>query len=103
LDEVAHYRQLLSQVINQTQRRVIDQEKVPCREKLVSLFETHTDIIVKGKRGVEYGHKINIARDKKELLTHISIEEGNAADVERFLPILEQHTVTGHEPGWRTY
>ena len=50
LEEVAHYRQLLLQVIDQTQRRVIDQEKVPSREKLVSLFETHTDIIVKGKR-----------------------------------------------------
>ena len=32
---------------------------MPASEKLVSLFEPHADIIVKGSRRVQYGHKLN--------------------------------------------
>jgi hypothetical protein len=34
----------VAQVIHQTQRRVLNREKVPSSEKLVSLFESHSDI-----------------------------------------------------------
>ena len=37
------------QVVNQTVRRVFAGEKVPQAEKLVSIFEPHTDIIRRGK------------------------------------------------------
>ena len=55
IQEVEHYRALLCKVIDQTQRRVLNDEKVPASEKIVSLFEPHTDIIVKGARDVQYG------------------------------------------------
>lgn len=45
-------------LISQTERRVFDGEKVPATEKLVSIFEAHTDIIVKDNRETFYGHKI---------------------------------------------
>jgi IS5 family transposase len=35
-------------------------EPVPAGEKLVSLFEPHPDIIVKGSSDTEYGHKLNL-------------------------------------------
>ena len=59
--EVEHYRALLLKVIDQTQRRVFNEEKIPVTDKIVSLFEPHTDIIVKGARDVRYGHKVNLA------------------------------------------
>jgi len=34
-------------VINQTQRRVFKGKTVPSNDKVVSLFEPHTDIIIK--------------------------------------------------------
>jgi IS5 family transposase len=37
------------QVVAQTVRRVFEQEKVPAAEKIVSLFEPHTDIIRRNK------------------------------------------------------
>ena len=49
--EVAHYLPLIARVIVQTRRRVLDGEIVPASEKLVSLFEPHADIIVKGSSG----------------------------------------------------
>ena len=45
-----------------TKRRVFAGETVPASEKVVSLFEPHTDIICKGGRATHYGHKINLKR-----------------------------------------
>jgi len=53
--EVGHYLPLIARVISQTQRRVFDGQPVPAGDKLVSLFEPHADIIVKGGRQVQYG------------------------------------------------
>lgn len=91
LDYMENNHQIMLMVIDQTERRVIEEEEVPATEKVVSFFELHTDIIVKDKREVQYGHKINVASDVRGLLTHLSIEEGNAADVERYIPILRMH------------
>jgi len=46
---VSNFRPLVEGVINQTERRVFNGEKVPASEKVLSLFEPHTDIIVKKK------------------------------------------------------
>jgi IS5 family transposase len=35
--------------MDQTRRRVMDGEQVPTEEKLYSIFETHTDLIKRGK------------------------------------------------------
>jgi transposase, IS5 family len=51
---------LMEQVIYQTERRVIDDEKLSAAEKIVSLFEPHTQIIKRQKAGkaVEFGRKL---------------------------------------------
>ena len=97
--EVDHYLPLIARVISQTQRRVFDGETVPAGEKLVSLFEPHADIIVKGGRQVQYGHKLNLATGKSGLILDVVIEAGNPADAERFLPMLDRHIArTGAPP-----
>ena len=63
ISQVEQYRDLTLKVIDQTERRVIRKESVPSSEKIVSLFEPHTDIIVKKFRDVQYGHKINLSRN----------------------------------------
>ena len=40
---------------------MFDGETVPASAQYVSLFEPYTDILVKGARDVQYGHKINRA------------------------------------------
>ncbi len=86
-----HYRSLILQVINQTERRVFGQEKVLASDKIVSVFEEHSDIIVKGSRDVQYGHKINLSTGRSGLVLDVVIEAGNPADAERFLPMLDRH------------
>ncbi len=89
--DVEHYRNLLVEVIDQTERRVINKTKVHSSEKIVSIFEEHTDIIVKGYREVLFGHKINLASDERGFITYLALEKGNSGDVERFMPIIHDH------------
>ncbi len=79
IDKLEHKLPLLQQVIDQTRRRVIDGETVPAPEKLVSIFEEHTDIIRKGSRDPEYGHKICLTAGEI-LVLDCEILEGNPAD-----------------------
>ena len=48
--QVVHYTPLIQQIIEQTRLRVLPGESVPAKEKLFSLFEEHTDIVIKGSR-----------------------------------------------------
>jgi IS5 family transposase len=97
--EVDHYLPLIARIISQTRRRVFDGETVPAGEKLVSLFEPHADIIVKGGRQIQYGHKLNLATGSSGLILDVVIEAGNPADSERFLPMLDRHIArTGTAP-----
>ena len=97
--KLSHYRPLIERIIRQTERRVLRGEQVPASEKIVSLFEPHADIIVKGSRDVEYGHKINLTTGRSGLILDLVIESGNPADSERFLPMLERHiAIYGEAP-----
>ena len=87
----AHDLSLIERIIDQSERRVLGGEAVPAGEKLVSLFEPHADIIVKGGRAVQYGHKLNLTTGKSGLILDVVIEAGNPADAERFLPLLARH------------
>ena len=79
--EIEHYCGLCEQVISQTERRVLNGEKVPAAEKVVSIFEEHTDIIVKDRRDTFYGHKICLTGGRSNLILDCVVVEGNPADV----------------------
>lgn len=97
--QVKHYRGLIEGVIDQAQRRVINGEQVPAAQKIFSLFEEHTDIIIKGSRDIQYGHKLNLTSGRSGLILDAVIEEGNPADSERFMPLLKrQIEIYGRAP-----
>jgi IS5 family transposase len=100
--QVDHYLPLIARLIDQSERRVLRGEAVPAGEKLVSLFEPHADIIVKGGRGVQYGHKLNLATGKSGLILDVVIEDGNPADAERFLPMLDRQIARRGAPPRQT-
>jgi len=99
---VNHYLPLIARIIDQSERRVLKGEAVPAGEKLVSLFEPHADIIVKGGRAVQYGHKLNLATGKSGLILDVVVEAGNPADAERFLPMLDRQIARRGAPPRQT-
>ena len=89
--EFHYYRPLIERIIAQTERRVLHGEAVAASDKIVSLFEPHADIIVKGSRDTEYGHKLNLTTGRSGMILDLVIEAGNPADRDRLLPMLERH------------
>jgi len=88
------------QIIAQTTRRILHGEQVPAQEKIVSLFEEHTDIIRRGKesRPVEYGHKVWLNEVEGGLVSHYRILDGNPSDEQQWKPSLKAHLKTFHQP-----
>jgi IS5 family transposase len=88
------------QVIDQTTRRILQGEQVPAGEKLVSLFEEHTDIIRRGKEShpVEYGHKIWLNEVEGGIVSHYRILDGNPSDEQQWKPSLKAHLATFQQP-----
>ena len=95
-DEIAYYCGLGEQVIDQTRRRVLNGEQVPNEEKIFSIFETHTDLIKRGKvrKPVEFGHKVFLAESAIGLITQYEVLKGNPADEVHVEPSLKNHRRT---------
>jgi IS5 family transposase len=82
---------ILGKIIDQTERRVFKGESVPASEKIVSFFEDHTDIIVKGRRDTEYGHKVFLTGGGSTMILGCLITRGNPADTDQYQPLLLKH------------
>jgi IS5 family transposase len=78
---------------------VIRGEKVPAGEKVVSFFECHTDVIVKGGRDTQYGHKIFLSGGRSGMILDCVIARGNPADAVMFPDLLtRQEAIYGRLP-----
>jgi len=98
--EIAHVCTLADRVLDQTRRRVLQGEQVPAAAKLFSLFEPHTDLIVRGKARTpaEFGHKVFLAESRGGLLTEYRVLAGNPPDEDQVALSLTQHVRTFGAP-----
>lgn len=83
----------LEQALEQTVRRVINNEQVPASQKIVSLFEPHTDIIRRQKAGkeTEFGHKVWLDEVEGGIITRWEVLDGNPDDATQWSPALDHH------------
>lgn len=77
-------------VFNMSFKHQILNEKVPNAEKLFSIFEPHTTILVKGERKVEFGHKMLITRGKSNLILDHKVFGDVPADSNLLLPSIDR-------------
>ena len=94
--QIDHYCGLGDRVIDQARRRVLNREQVPNEEKIFSIFETHTDLIIRGKilKPVEFGHKVYIAESARGLITQYRVLDGNPTDDVHVEDSLKRHQET---------
>lgn len=93
-DLFAQYVPLVRQVLDQTQRRIFQAEKVPAGEKLVSLFEPHTAIIQRGKappNETEFGRKLWYSEVDGGIVSEYRLLKGNPPDTEPWATSLKTH------------
>jgi len=80
----------MEKVYKMAERREIMKEKAPVEEKVFSIYERHTDIIVKGGREVQFGHKVNLGSGRSNLILTCEILEGNPNDSELYEGAIEK-------------
>ena len=92
-EEISHFAGLLKRAVSQTHRRVFEGEQVSATEKLLSIFEEHTTIILRGKarNTTEFGRKVWLSEVEGSIVSGFRILEGNAGDEAQLRPALEDH------------
>jgi len=84
INDLKAHLEIMKQVWDVTERHEVKGEKVPGKDKIYSIYESHTDIICKGAREVQFGHKINLVTGKSNLIFHCNILRGNPSDKDLF-------------------
>ena len=75
MGEMIRFRRLTDQVMKQAHQRVIEGRQVPNHQKLFSIFEPHTELLIRGKAGkpIEFGHMIQIQQVGEKFITHYDV------------------------------
>lgn len=89
--QIEHFISHAERQMDQTYRRVIQNEKIPHHEKIFSIFEEHTEWICKGKAGVpqELGIRIAIVEDEYGFIIDYKVAE-NQTDDKIAVPLLKK-------------
>ena len=90
LEVLQTLQEQLDKIIYQADRRVIQGKKVKVKNKIVSVVEPHTDIIVKDGRDTYFGHKIFITSGQSNLVLDCQVTRGNSNDKDMFLKCLDE-------------
>lgn len=77
-------------VASLAERRVIRGESIGHEEKIFSLFETHTELIHRGKRPcpIEFGHRVLVIEDNVGFIVHIEVMKTGIQDVDMLAPTM---------------
>src|SRR5271170_7515498 len=92
VEQMEGMKERTKQVIRQTKARIWEgQTKHP--EKVVSLFEPHTEIIRKGKasKPTEFGKMVKIQEAENQIVTHYEVFEERPADSDLLVDAVAKH------------
>jgi IS5 family transposase len=93
VEQINHYIVLGQRVVDQARRRVFEGERVPNDEKLFSIFESHTELLKRGKAGknVEFGHMIQIQQVDGKFITDYDVFDKRPVEYALLESVLESH------------
>ena len=92
MGQLRHFLPLVENVIRQTQERVVKGNR-HVEDKVLSLFEPHTEVIRKGKahKPNEFGRLVRIDEVENGIVSGYQVLIGNPPDSTAWMPALEQH------------
>jgi IS5 family transposase len=93
LESLPYYQEIAERVVSQAQRRVFEDEKVPATEKVYSIFESHTEILMRGKAGkaVEFGHMVLLEQVEGKYITGYEVFSRKPNETQLVEAILDRH------------
>jgi IS5 family transposase len=92
-EQLRLYLPAVNKIIDQAERRVFKGETVPSAEKVYSLFETHTELLKRGKARapIEFGHKVLLAQTGEKFIHHYQTFHRQEADKDLLQGSLKSH------------
>lgn len=99
--QMQKFEGLTARVVDQAQRRVLGGESVPNSEKILSIFEPHTELLKRGKaaKPVEFGHMVLLHQVENKFISDYDVFERRPSDESLVDDILERHKqLFGHLP-----
>ena len=96
LNRIDHVLKQLPQAIKQAHERIIGERRVPNSEKILSIYEPDTKVLVRGKSGseVEYGNPLLLGENRDGLIVHWKLFEDVRSDSKLLLEALEATETT---------
>jgi len=96
LRDMEDYDGLVEQVLDQASRRILLGEIVPNSEKLFSIFEPHTELLIRGKAGkpIEFGHMVLLQEVEEKFITNYDVFARRPTDASLVDPVLRSHEET---------
>ena len=93
LQRIGYFHEMLIKHIDLVERRLVLKETIPHEEKVFSLFESHTELIKKGKArpAVEFGHRLLLSTEQHGLIIDYKVMEGGSEPGE-ILPLVQRLT-----------
>jgi IS5 family transposase len=90
--ELLHYVQLTQKVCGTARRRVLLGETVPNEDKIFSIFEPHTELIIRGKQPdpIQYGHKVLVIEDAVGFICHYEVMGNGVLDQDVVVPVMSK-------------
>ena len=91
--ELQAYLSSMRTITATTRRANVDGETVPASERVFSLFEPHTELIMRGRRQkpVEFGHKVLLCETAEKFITDYEVYEKQQPDSDLTQPVIERH------------
>ena len=91
--ELKAYLPAMKTVTDTTRRAQLNHETVPARERVFSIFEPHTELIKRGRRGkpVEFGHKVLLCQSVEKFITDYHVYEKQQADCALTESVITRH------------
>jgi IS5 family transposase len=87
------FESLIVKVMSQARRRVLQGESVPNSEKILSLFEPHTELLLRGKAGkpIEFGHMVLLQQVRSKFISDYQVFRVRPTDESLVDDILDRH------------
>src|SRR3972149_4995557 len=90
---LSHYLPIVDKIRDQADKRVFQGVMPAADEKIYSLFEEHTELLIRGKAGkpIEFGHKILLAQTGEKFIHHYRVFPKRQEDKEMVEPAIKAH------------
>lgn len=92
-EELENFLPAMTAVVYNAWRAQVQGETVPARQRVFSIFEPHTELIKRGRRGkpIEFGHSVLLCQAPEKFITDYDVIRPHVADCKLTESVIDRH------------